>query len=437
MPPRPSRRLMLVAVVLAVAVAAALAVRAALAPRVPAVQVQAAPLVRTLLFSARVATTSRVDVGSTVTGRVLEVLVREGDGVRRGQPLVRLERDEAQAALSQAVASRRQAEARLAGLRGTGRQAAQAAVAQAEAVLRAAQADLQRTRELVQRGFLSEARLDESRRAVEVAQAQRSAARAQAAAQADDGSELAQTQAQLALARSGVAAAEARLAQTVLAAPADARVLSRSVEPGQIVQPGRALLALALQGPLQLVALVDERYLEQLRIGQPARVQADAFPGRVFAATVQSLAPVIDPQRGAVEVKLSVAEGAPEFLREDMTLSVEVETGRRAQALVLPLQALQPVPGGSPHGTVADASRATVRVIQDGRARPREVRLGLRTLEAVEVLDGLAAGDLVLVGPAPEPGARVRADLDASAARHAGTASRDNAGGAMSDAVGR
>lgn len=362
-----------------------------------AVVAQYAPLLRTLQFSARVATLSRVEVGATITGRVSEVLVREGDQVRAGQPLVRLEAQEAGAALQQSVASERQAEARLSGLRSTGRSAARAQVEQADATLTAARAELKRAEQLVAQGFVSASRLDDARRAVEVAEAQHQAAQAQAQANADRGTDARQAQAQLQAARAATAAARARLEQAVIEAPANARVLSRDVEPGQIVQPGRALLGLALAGPTQIVAQVDERFLEQLRVGQPATVLADAFPGQRLRATVLSIAPAVDAQRGAVEVKFSLAAPPPAFLREDMTLSVEVETGRRDRALVLPTRALRSGPGGD-----------TVLVAQDGRAVQRAVGTGIRTLDAVEVLSGVAAGDEVLLAPALEPGKRVR-----------------------------
>ena len=272
----PRRLLLLIASVL-VAAAAALwwSTRAASAS---GFAVQPAPLLRTLQFSARLATASRVDVGATVTGRVAQVLVVEGAPVRQGTVLLRLEAAELQAALAQAVAGERQAAQRLAGLRSTGRRSVQAGAAQADAVLAAAQSDLRRTQDLVARGFLSAARLDESQRAVDVALAQQAAAGAQTSAVGEQGTDIAQAQAQLALAAAATQAARARLAQTELLAPADARVLSRTVEPGQIVQPGRALLTLALSGPLQLVAAVDERYLQQLQPGQAAGVRADAFP---------------------------------------------------------------------------------------------------------------------------------------------------------------
>ena len=369
-------------------------------PQVDALVVQSAPLVRTLQFSARVATLSRVDVGSTVTGRVAQVRVMEGTEVRQGDVLVQLESDELRAALAQAVAAERQAKARLEGLRSTGRTAAQAARAQADASLQAASASLARVQQLVAEGFYSPAQLDEARRAVDVARAQQLGAQAQLQATADAGTEVAQAQAQLALAQAATVAAQARLAQTTLVAPADARVLVREVEPGQIVQPGKALFSLALAGPTQLVAQVDERFLEQLQLGQPAWVVADAFAAQRFAARVLSIAPAVDAQRGAIEVKFSI-EQAPAFLREDMTLSVEVETARRERTLVLPQAALRGPAGGD---------QASVLVLQDGRAQVRNVRLGLRTLDAVEVLGGLKESDTVLRGHASlQDGQRVRA----------------------------
>ena len=388
-----------------------------------------APLVRTLQFSARVATLSRVDVGSTLTGRVLQVAVLEGAQVKQGDVLIRLESDELNAALAQAQASERQAAARLAGLRSTGRGTAQSAVVQADSVLIAVQADFERTQALVVKGFLSEARLDEAKRGVAVAQAQLASAQAQRVAIAEQGTEVAQAQAQLALAGSATVAARARLAQSVLTAPADAKVLTRLVEPGQIVQPGRTLLSLALIGPTQLVAQVDERYLEQLQVSQTATALADAYPDQRFAARIQSIAPLVDAQRGAIEVKFSLLQQPPAFLREDMTLSIEVETARRERALVLPVNALR--------GNESSNS-AMVWIARDGRVEERKVRLGLRTLSAVEVLEGLAEGDLVLlgaIGTTPQPGRRVHADTTKLAATP--LRKGEDAGSAMTNAMGR
>lgn len=411
-------------------------------PQVEVVVLQRAPLVRTLQFSARVATLSRVEIGSTLTGRVDAVRVREGDAVQAGAVLVQLEDAELRAALAQAEAAQVQALAALQGRRGSGRSAAQASLEQANATLRATAAALARAEQLVAQGFYSAAQLDEARRAAAVAQAQAQAARAQAQASQDVGTDVAQARAQLDVARAAVSAAQARLAQASLRAPADARVLQRAVEPGQIVQPGKALLSLALAGPTQLVAQVDERFLDQLRPEQKAAVVADAFPGQRFAARVLSLAPAVDAQRGAIEVTFALVGAPPAFLREDMTLSVEVQTGRRDAALVLPQSALRPAAASARQGAAQPLRE--VLVVSAGRTQLRSVELGLGTLGAVEVLSGLSEGEQVLLHGGSthaglRAGQRVRPQTLAwspAAGTAAGTKPED-AGGAMTNAVGR
>lgn len=428
-PETPNRRWWWVGLLLALLVAGVLAVLWWRGTPADAVVVEQRTLVRTLQFSARVASHTRVDLGSTVTGRVQAVLAQEGDAVKQGQVLLRLESQELSAALTQAQATERQAAARLAGLRSTGLVSAQAAVSQAEAAGRATQAAWERTQQLVAQGFLSSAALDEARRTRDVAQAQLDSARSQQRASGERGADQAQAQAQLAAAQAVSQAARAKLAQTELLAPSDGRVLLREVEPGQIVQPGKALLGLALAGPVEIVAQVDERFLDQLRTGQTASVLADAYASQRFAARVLSIAPSVDAQRGSIEVRLALLAAAPAFLREDMTLSVEVETARADGARVLPLAALR-APG-------ADGS-ATVLVVDADHAKERSVRLGLRTLEAVEVVDGLVEGDKVLLGGTLKAGQRLRVRVvPGQPTQRAVGAAASDAGAALTNAMGR
>lgn len=392
-------------------------------------QVRPGTLIQTLQFSARVAALSRVDLGSTLTARVAQVLVQEGEQVRKGQELVRLESAELLAAVAQAQAAQQQAVARLAGLRSTGRAGIGAAQVQAQAAVDAAANEYRRSEQLVAQGFLSAARLDEVRRARDVAMAQLAAAVSSSQAVAETGSELAQAQAQLKAGAAASEAARARLAQTVMVAPADGQVLLRQVEPGQIVQPGRVLLAMAMAGPTQIVAQADERFLRQLAVGQKATAVPDAFAGQRVALRLLSIAPLVDAQRGAVEVKFALEQAPPAFLRQDMSLSLEVETARRERAVAVPVALMD----GS-----AEGSSATLRVVQDGRVAARTVRLGLRTLDAVEVVEGLADGDLVLLDKAQPIGRRVRVTLvvaPLTGARAAG--SGESGAAALTNAMGR
>ncbi|MBL8344975.1 MAG: efflux RND transporter periplasmic adaptor subunit [Rubrivivax sp.] len=356
---------------------------------------RAAPLTQSLAVSGRVVSENRVFVGSTVTGRVAEVTRREGGTLREGELIVRLEDAELVAALRQASAALVSAQARLASQRRLAAPVATQQFEQARANAAAAEREVQRTEQLLAQGFIGQARLDEVKRAAEVAQAALRSAQVQQEANVS-GTELLQAEARVTEARAAVDLARARQAQTRITSPAEATVLARQVEPGQIVQPGTRLAELSVRGPVQLVALVDEKYLARLSPGLVASVVADAFPGQAFAARIASIAPLVDAQRGAIEVKFSLPATlpAPVVLKNDMTVSIEVVTGRRDRAIALPSEALRAGPA--------------VLVVQDGRAVLRPVQTGLRTLSAVEVVQGLQDGEQVVLDAAVVAGARVR-----------------------------
>lgn len=389
------RRPGLLALLLVVALAAAWAWSRTRAAPVPVVVARAAPLVQSLAVSGRVVSENRVFVGSTLTGRVAEVTRREGGTLAGGELLVRLEDAELTAGVRQAEAALASAQARLASQRRLAAPVAQQQLEQARANAAAATREVERTEQLLAQGFVGQARLDEAKRAADVAQAAVRAAEVQQEANTR-GTELMRAEAGVAEARAALELARARLAQTRIVAPSVATVLSRLVEPGQIVQPGTRLAELSVQGPVQLVALVDEKYLARLTPGMEASVVADAFATRPFAARIASIAPLIDAQRGAVEVKfaLPALPPPPVVLKNDMTVSIEVVTGRRERAIALPGEALRPGPA--------------VLVLQEGRTVLRPVTTGLRTLSAVEVVQGVAEGDQVVVDAAVTAGVRAR-----------------------------
>jgi HlyD family secretion protein len=196
-----------------------------------------------------------------------------------------------------------------------------------------------------------------------------------------------------------VATARAQLAKTTIRAEVAGTVLTRNAEPGDLVQPGRILFEIARAGATEVLVPLDEKNLEVLALGQPAMCIADAYPSQPFPATLTFIAPSVDPQRGSVDVRLTVSP-VPDFLRQDMTVSVNVETGRRDSALVVPNDALSEV----------DGNRARLWLVADGRATRREVQLGLRGLAMTEITGGLQAGDWILADAkaAIEEGSRAR-----------------------------
>ena len=389
-------RAALYAIALAALALAAWAVLAWQGTTVDIVPARSTPLTQTVVVSGRVLAPARVDVGATITGRVQTVGVDEGDHVKAGQVLVELERAELNAALAQAVATEQAAATRIAQWRDVATVSAREQLVQAEANYRNIERDAARQEQLFKQGFIGESRLDEARRAAAVAKSQYETARAVSAASAPAGVDRRLLDDQLAQARAARETAAAKLAQTMLRAPAAGVVLDRNVEPGDIVQPGKRLLALALDGDVRLTALIDEKNLAVLRVGQRARVSADAYPNQPFAAELSYLSPGIDAQRGTVEAKFAVP-APPPFLRSDMTVSIDIEVAARADGLVIPATAVRELQSRQPW----------VLVVRDGHAARQPVQIGARTAEQVEVLSGLAAGAEIVTTPDIAPGARV------------------------------
>jgi len=354
-------------------------------PPAPVYVVEAVPLQQTVVATGRVEGPARIEIGSTLLGVAVQVLVDDGDLVEPGQPLLRLRADEAEAALAQAQAGEAQAQARLRQIDQVDLPAAREALVQAR--LRAAQAkrDFERAEQLAAEGFQARAEAEARREALELAQSQLRGAQLQLAGLEADGAVRRNAEAALRQAQAAVRQAQARLRDTVLEAPVAGTIIQRRVEPGDVVNPGEPLLILSQAGPTKLVVQLDERNLARVALDQPALASADAFPDQRFQARVSRIGPAVDAARGTVEVELAVAEPPP-YLRPDMTVSVDIVTARRERALVVPRAALR----------VSDGE--TWLLLERGGERVRQpVTIGLQGEQRVEIVHGVEAGDRVLL----------------------------------------
>lgn len=399
------------AAVLLVLLAGAYAARALLfGPEVQVYAVERRELVQTVVATGRVETPLRVEIGSQVTGTIAAIPVDEGQAVRAGQVLIELEHEEARAALEQARAAVLQAQARLQQLRQLSLPVAEQALRQAEANLGNARRQYARSQDLFARGFVGQAALDEARRSLDVADSQAASARIQARSMGEQGSDVLMAKATLEQARAALQQARARLAYTTIAAPVDGVLIARQAERGAVVQPGKVLMVLSPRGRTQLVVDLDERNIALLRIGQNALASADAYPRERFGARLVYINPAVDPQRGSVEVKFDV-ERPPAYLRQDMTVSVDIEVARRANAVVVPTEAVHDLAGHRPW----------VLKVVGRRLRRQPVDTGISGAGNTEILGGLRPGELVApVSGALSDGSRVRPAVAASGARRPG-----------------
>lgn len=399
--PVPSRRrrtpLIVGAAVLAVAALGAL--WAARPAKVRTVRPERRTVVSTVVVSGRVMAPARVELGVQIAGVVQSALVREGDRVKAGQLLAQLDDRERAAAVAQARATLAGAGAGEAKVADVDERVAREEARQASLALARAQEELTRQKRLFAAGAGTQKERDDAARAVADAESRARAAETRRDAAAPTGAGRRSVRAQRIEAEAALELAASRLEQTRVVAPADGVILSRDAEPGALVQPGKVLFVFTPLGETRLTCAVDEKDVVALRVGQPALASAEAAPDSRFPAEVSYVAPSIDPQRATVEVRLRVP-APPAFLRPDMTVSIDIRTGAKDGALVLPTDAVHDLAGDAPW----------VLAVRDGRARRTPVKLGLRGQGFVEVVDGLGADATVIpTSQRTKEGARVRA----------------------------
>lgn len=370
-----------------------------LGPKVQGFAVVKGELIQTVVASGRVQSPARVEIGSKITGKVISIPVIEGQSVRAGQTLIVLESSDEKANVEQAKASVNQAAARLRQIKELTQPVSEQILIQAQASLDSARKQYQRTKELTEKGYVSQSQLDDSMRNLAITQSQVTSAQFQARSIKEKGSDYMFAEFALKQAQASERAAQTKLSNTVIKAITHGTLISRSVEQGNVVTAGKTLMVMSPGGKTQIVVQIDEKNMRYLQLGQQALIVADAYPGQSFKAELSYINPAVDASRGSVEVKLDVVT-PPDFLRQDMTVSVDIEVARRTEALSVSTLAIRDGAGAEPW----------VMVNENGRALRRAVKLGVRGDTKVETLQGLQAGDQVLpaTGVSVTDGLRVR-----------------------------
>ncbi|OZA53942.1 MAG: hemolysin D [Acidovorax sp. 17-64-282] len=335
---------------------------------------------------------TEIDVAAKLGGRVQSIVVKEGDFVTAGQPLVHMQidtlqasHDEARARHQQAVAAVANAEAQVA-VRESDRQAALALVAQRQSELDAAQRRLARSQTLVREGASSDQEVDDDRARERSLQAAVVASRAQAeAAQAA----ITAARTQVASARAAVTAAQATVARikadiddSALVAPRSGRVQYRIAQPGEVIGGGGKVLNLVDLSDVYMTFFLPEPVAGRLALGSEVRIVLDAAPQLVIPAKVSFVASTAQFTPKTVETASErqkmmfrvKAQIAPELLQKHVQL---VKTGLPGMAW-LKLDANAPWPGLPAH--CLHAARPWEKPVPHalGRGKPAVLRPPVR-----------------------------------------------------------
>jgi len=236
-----------------------------------------------------------VNVSSRVSARVDELLVNEGDQVRAGQVIAKLDSKELEAQIAQAKANLAAAQAKLAGIKAGNRpqQVAEAAASadSAEANFSNAQKVYERTKALYHQGALSAQQMDAAQAAVSIAQAQYAAAN-QSASLAAEGSrpeDIQAATAQVEQAAAGLKNAQIQLDNATIIAPITGIIALRSVNIGESITVGQPMFNIVDDKDVWVAANIDETYIGKVHVGQSATFTIDAFPGKTFKGTVREV----------------------------------------------------------------------------------------------------------------------------------------------------
>jgi membrane fusion protein (multidrug efflux system) len=296
----------------------------------------------TLSGSVTGAPNNDVRVSSLVAGRIAEMRAAEGDAVQAGQVLAHIDARPYREQLVQAEAS----------------------VAQAQANLENATAARKRNDDLVQRGIAARKDLEDARTQESVSQAA------------------------LKQAEAAVSLAKMQVARTTVESPLTGVVVKRFVGVGEQVDgtAGQPVVEVANLREVELVVNVPAAYLAKLHRGQSLALAADAFPERKFAGRILAIPAAVDAgsNAGAVRIRLANPRGE---LRLGMFLKAELPLETHAKTLLIPVQALYR----------DEQSHPVVYKVEGENATATDVKVGVTTPEKVEILDGVKAGDTIVL----------------------------------------
>jgi HlyD family secretion protein len=344
-------------------------------------------LVSTVTASGKIQPMTKVDVSSDITGRIIEIRVREGDVVRKGDLLIRIDPSTFEAAVARAEA---------------GLASARASAVQAEANRAQAERAVARARELRQQNpnLVSDESLEQAETSFRVAEAVALSSERQ----------VDQAQALLQEARD-------QLAKTVLRAPMNGQVTRLAVEEGEVAVPGTfsretgLLMTVSDLSIIQVNVQVDETDVVRLHLGDSTEITIDAFPDTTFTGRVTEISQsssrvtAATAQDRAVDYDVEITlDNPPPDVRPDLSATAKIVTATRDSALSIPIIALTvrehtPISSETAPADTSEKETEGVFVVRGGVAQFQPVKVGIAGEEHFEVLEGLARGDSIVAGP--------------------------------------
>ncbi|MGB7622677.1 MAG: efflux RND transporter periplasmic adaptor subunit [Terriglobia bacterium] len=317
-----------------------------------------------------------VTVSSEVEGRVEDVLVDVGDHVGRGQAMVKVSPVELQYALDQQRASLRQARARL-GLSEDGpelkdvRDAAE--VKKAAADLNEADQKYRRAKAMMDQGLLPQQNFDE----VESKYKSARAAYDLAVQTVEN------IRHQVSQYRATVALAQKKLLDAVIRAPFEGQIKTRTVTPGQYLKVQTPVMVIVSIDPMRVRLKVPEKMAAWVKSDQEVTLSVEAYPDRTFSGKISRINPSVEEQTRSFEIEALIVN-RDGLLKPGFFVKASIPSNRVESGLFVPYSALQYVYG-----------LYKVYTVEGNLLKEKDVKIGERRGDQVEVVEGISAADRV------------------------------------------
>lgn len=343
-------------------------------------KVERTDLTSKVTANGRIDAKRKVDLSANVMGQIVNLAIREGDVVKKGDFLLQIDQKQLAASAEGAAASMRALF--------SDREASRATLAEA-------QRNFDRARSNYEGKIIPQAELDRARSALDSARANVSS-----------------IEQRIEQARANVAAARDTLSKTTMTAPMAGVITALPVEEGEVAvigtmnNPGTKLLTIADMSVVEAVMEVDETDIPTVKVGQRASVTIDAYPNKTFAGVVTEVGSSPMTRSGVstgteavnFEVKIQL-DNPPAGVRPGFSSSADIITGTRSKTLAIPIQALvlREKPGGAPGKAAQDEEGVFLH--KDGKAKFAPVTTGLAGEANIEVVKGLGEGQEIITGP--------------------------------------
>ncbi len=386
-------------------------------------------LTQTVSANGEVKPKKYVNVSSNMMGRIVQMPVKEGDRVKEGDLLVRLESIQSEADVRSAEAALDAAQTELEGMSASIR-SAEAAVTSAKAEITRSEADLVRSKQNFERadrmskdGLISREQYDRAKADYDISAAQLNSARARLAqAEAQQAQILKQRESsavRIAQQRSGLVRARDQFSKTTIRSTLDGVITYLPVNEGEIAivgvqnQAGTVLMTIADMSIITAEVKVDETDIVNVKIGQEARVKVDALGDRTLIGHVSEVGNSALSRTGsggiqsntpgtqeAKDFKVVITlDDPPQELRPGLSCTATIVTATRSKALTVPIQALTIREFDDENDKKKKVEKEGVFTIKNGIALFRTVKTGITGTTDIEVLDGLAENDQIVNGP--------------------------------------